>query len=114
MSKLEDVSEASMEPIVHTPGPWSFDPSNYGRVNRGGWGLLDANSSSLGVMVIETDVLGNVVPNAEANAKLIAAAPELLAACELVALWMLGGQPGPHSDSIVLEQVKLAIQKAKS
>jgi len=47
------------------------------------------------------------------NAQAISALPELLAACELVRLWMLGGQPGPHSDSVVLEQVTAAINKAK-
>ncbi len=49
----------------------------------------------------------------EANANLIAAAPELLQACELIELWMLGGQPRPHSYFVVLEQVQAAIRKAK-
>lgn len=48
-----------------------------------------------------------------ANAKLIAAAPDLLRACELVSLWMIGECPSPHSDSQLLEVVNSAIRKAK-
>lgn len=41
------------------------------------------------------------------------AVPHLLYACELVERWMLSGQPGPHSDSQVLEVVRNAIAKAR-
>ena len=50
---------------------------------------------------------------AEANAKLIAAAPDLLRACELFQKWMLCGQPYPFSDSAILEIVGRAIAKAQ-
>jgi hypothetical protein len=46
------------------------------------------------------------------DADLLGAAADLLAACELVERWMLGGQPGPFSDSKVLEVVSAAIAKA--
>lgn len=62
---------------------------------------------------IECDVFGHIDDEDRANAKLIAAAPEMLAALELVKKWMLGGQPGPHSDSVVLDVVESAIKKAK-
>jgi len=42
------------------------------------------------------------------------ASSDLLIACELFERWMLGGQPGPYSDSQILEIVQRAIAKAKS
>lgn len=74
----------------YTPGPWRVDTWN-------GW-LLSAEN----VGIVKFDMNRTLL----ADAKLIAAAPELLAACELIKKWMLGGQPGPHSDSIVLKQVE--------
>jgi hypothetical protein len=40
-------------------------------------------------------------------------ASDLLVTCELVEKWMLAGQPGPHSDSQILDLVQRAIKKAK-
>jgi hypothetical protein len=47
------------------------------------------------------------------NAKLIAAAPDLLQACELVQLWVLLHKPVPCSFQHVSESVEAAIKKAK-
>jgi hypothetical protein len=47
------------------------------------------------------------------DADLLRAAADLLAACELVERWMLGGQPVPFSDQKVLDVVSAAIAKAK-
>lgn len=102
MSKKESVDAASMHPIVHTPGPWECEHMHT---------AICKESQTL-ARVYHGE--GRAHAENVANAKLIAAAPELLAACQLVSLWMLGGQPGPHSDSIVLEQVKSAIRKATS
>jgi hypothetical protein len=105
MSKNESVDAASMHPIVHTPGPWrqggvkELSPS--GRCRE-----IVADDGRIGLVYGTTDA------DCKANAQLIASAPELLEACRLVFLWMIGGQPGPHSDSIVLEQVRAAIHKA--
>lgn len=62
----------------HTPGPWEFDPDNYGVPSSAGHGLLDSNGNSLGVTVEAFDVMRAKYPNAEANARLIATAPEIL------------------------------------
>jgi hypothetical protein len=100
MTKKESVDAASMHPTVHTPGPWmTYDI--FGGKYQEVFGPRTPGKDRLQVY-------------GKADARLISAAPELLAACELVALWMLGGQPGPHSDSVVLEQVKSAIHKATS
>lgn len=72
-----DVTGASMHPIVHTPGPWEFDESNYGVCNRHGYGLLDSRGETLGVTVHATDVFHQPIEEAAANAKLIATAPEM-------------------------------------
>ncbi len=105
MNKKESVDAASMHPIVHTPGPWRQggvkELSPTGKCRE-----IVADDGRIGLVYGTTD------GDCKANAQLIAAAPELLEACRLVFLWMIGGQPGPHSDSIVLEQVRLAIHKA--
>jgi hypothetical protein len=91
---------APVQNVVHTPGPWrTYDI--FGGKYQEVFGPRTPGKDRLQVY-------------GKADARLISAAPELLAACELVALWMLGGQPGPHSDSVVLEQVKSAIHKATS
>jgi O-acetyl-ADP-ribose deacetylase (regulator of RNase III) len=72
--------QTPLNSIVHTPGPWEFDESNFGVCSRHGYGLLDSLGETLGVTVHTTDVFGLPVEEAEANAKLIVAAPELLAA----------------------------------
>ena len=64
----------------HTPGPWHFDAQNSGINSDPGWGLLNADGESLGITVhwdrrSSTDT-------AYANARLIAAAPDLLAALQ--------------------------------
>ena len=93
------------EPIKHTPGPWkrggAKELSPTGRCRE-----IIADDGRIGL------VYGTYDEDCIANAKLIAAAPELLEACKLVRLWMLGGQPGPHSDSVVLEQLDIVIKKA--
>lgn len=93
---------------VHTPGPWSLKVAGV---------FLSVESPDKFNPVILWPGFDNCDRPAQenlANARLIAAAPELLAACQLVSLWMLGGQPGPHSDSIVLAKVQSAIRKATS
>jgi hypothetical protein len=79
----------------HSEGPWTIEPG----MNPG---LLHVRNGDKMVCVCE-----------QTHAKLIAAVPELLAACELFKLWMLEGQPRPWSDQVVFEQVKAAIKKAK-
>lgn len=76
----------------HTPGPWVFDPTNYGVVDLLGYDLLDTNGNPIGVMV-HTQLIGGFMktkpnPKAEANAALVAAAPELLSACQSMLAYM--------------------------
>lgn len=81
----------------HTPGPWKADKW------ATGW-TVSAPDSHYSVCHLEG------CNNADANARLIAAAPELLAACKMVVERVL------ESDQVTLEeldQVKAAIAKAE-
>ena len=71
----------------HTPGPWSVE-----RSNKHGIIWIDAAESRLGDIcdlyhITASDQLV-AKDNAEANAKLIAAAPDLLEACKMFAEWL--------------------------
>ena len=76
---------------THTPGPWKWDESFGAIVSTGHTKRLvcpmwtGCNKSTMDQYELDTD---------EANARLIAAAPELLAACEeLGRLWDAGIRP---------------------
>ena len=69
----------------HTPGPWTLDANDFG------WFLISANGQ---------DVLTEAFDTEEANARLIAAAPAMLAALRFYAGW---GIAGPTHDERVNE-----------
>jgi hypothetical protein len=97
----------------HTPGPWRCDrlTDNTGKP----YATLYESHIDLGVCMIWAP-LGNT--EQEANAKLIAAAPELLAACELVISdTAIVDDNGKYAtvqiSSGVLDEVRMALKKAK-
>lgn len=98
----------------HTPGPWMFDKDNVGVNRASGYGILNSEGT-IGVTV-HLKHLGFVTPdelieNAEANARLIAAAPELLVALEdMVKNDYASKQPGHFQRT---EKARAAIAKAK-
>lgn len=68
--------------MAHTPGPWDYDADSqevFGTTEKYGSGWI--------ARVVGNDSDGRPLPDAErlANARLIAAAPELLAACKALA-----------------------------
>ena len=95
----------------HTPGPWTLrrlKPDPHGIIMIGGWEiwtrLYDVVGGTLGVAPIRN----------EADARLIAAAPDLLAALQVLVLT-------PHilyyletRDPMALKQAQAAIAKATS
>lgn len=84
----------------HTPGPWKYD----GR---------DIFPPAMGQTIATTWDIGRTSYERHANGHLIAAAPDLLAACETIISSLDG--PGPHKRTFV-QGVKLAeaaIHKAK-
>jgi hypothetical protein len=79
--------------MTHTPGPWQVIQTV---LDDASWAILTADQTLIAV----TDV--------EANAKLIAAAPELLKMCQIaLAAWEGSGPP------IVLDELRAAINKAR-
>jgi len=86
-----------MAKAKHTPGPWRASQSPYG-----GWHVESMGKGSHPIPLTHT----------EANVRLQAAAPELLAACEQVYRWLDHGDyvPGMHDQQLTLLQ---AISKAK-
>lgn len=68
--------------VTHTPGPWTVAPSS--RASRGG-NPPEIRQASTNYLLAEM-VASEFMP-IEANARLIAAAPDLLAACKDVDTW---------------------------
>ncbi len=95
---------------MHTPGPWSVRKNEYGDV------VVD--SESIGVCNVGRDAMGNAPaianfgheqgPMVEADARLIAASPDLLAACEAALL-----EIEQYSSNGLWEQFIAAIAKAR-
>ncbi len=99
---------------AHTPGPWAA-----GEQSGGDWLIQSNIESHLPPWAVQNDTIGAVRANdnAEANARLIVAAPELLAALKAVVEWL--PDPRPHrltdSDGLnsVEQQARAAIAKAE-
>lgn len=96
----------------HTRGPWeAIKPSKVGkhwkvcaRGRLGGEGSIAGASVLWNLAAINNGAPGDTLDTEEANACLIAAAPELLAACEFAVQWL-------HGEDAKL--VQTAIDKAK-
>ena len=95
-----------MDGPKHTPGPWTIEDDS-----------IEASGAPICVLYDASDFpcwdgpAGQLEAECEANARLIAAAPELLAACELAAEVLeqpeSGGQAHAHA------ALTVAIAKAK-
>lgn len=71
----------------HSPGPWSFQ--DHGSL------ILDARSGSSQTLVAKVEV-NTYRDEGRYNAHLIAAAPELLEACQTFAEWLRREEAGSH------------------
>ena len=88
-----------MSTTKHTPGPWRIESGPYYRAIRVDFEVI-ADMRQIGRSFNES------------NARLIAAAPDLLDALEnVIESWGLGLLP--HEDSEALDQARAAITKAK-
>lgn len=87
--------------MQHTPGPWTHEPYAYQQ------GALDQ-------ALIRDGAENQVAISTEANARLIAAAPELLEALQF-ALEIFEAEPvdvAPESIEEIIDQARAAINKA--
>jgi hypothetical protein len=86
---------------THTPGPWRADCGGSGN-QRGGFSVTAAND---GVVICGRMGWPHCADESEANARLIAAAPDLLAACKALV-------EGEY-DAPVMPMARAAIAKAE-
>jgi len=91
----------------HTPGPWEAEPNGSIKGSNGEWSALS---------------LGNSYGTTDANARLIAAAPEMLSSLEWMVFWLQGaltcetwGWDGDQRKAaeFTLVEAKAIIAKAK-
>lgn len=92
-----------MTQAINTRGPWDVD---------GQFGFLDVVSSKGRIAMIDCDNDDIFGADIEANARLIAAAPDLLAACQEMAA-QLGGGSDFEQWKAAKAQLIAAIAKAK-
>lgn len=84
----------------HTPGPWTYV----------GFGVVQPLSPQANGQKITTQCFG---PDSEANARLIAAAPDLLAACHALMRAEVMQTEGKR-DGATMGQISLAIDAARA
>jgi hypothetical protein len=92
--------------VTHTPGPWRVD-----KTINGGYVRSD-NSKVLGAAGIAKVLRGRGYDDGEANARLIAAAPELLATLHEIRKWMDGEIMGAW-DAKFIAQIDAVLAKAE-
>lgn len=94
--------------MEHSKGPWETD----GRVSPAGAGYLDIVCPKGRIAMMDCEADAFWAAELEANANLIAAAPELLAACEEMAAQLGGGNNFAKWEAAKAKLVA-AIAKAK-
>lgn len=93
--------------MKHTPGPWQTGSDNHGNGYYSEWLTIETSTFDL---IAKTPEQKGITAQDEANARLIAAAPELLQACLQVRILLrASGMLGLH-----LETVEQAITKAQN
>lgn len=85
--------------MKHTPGPWVYRPETDSRLK----GYIRAKSNGIGgkIAVCRVNYTGNSMEEVEANARLIASAPDMLRALERIAFEPQG--PADATDRHVLD-----------
>ncbi len=92
MRKKETIKSAPASAPKHTPGPWAFTEGDVER--RAMSEVFKAKDKTYGIALVNCE-WSNPSARAEdiANARLIAAAPDLLAACKSIMELLLNGSP---------------------
>ena len=103
------MSKAKQQAVGHTPGPWVREDVNTEHLHDicVGYDIPGAGSPVLLASVFfDDDLPGIPLEQATHNARLIAAAPDLLEACRFV----LDNAGGPPVD--MLSKIRAAVEKA--
>jgi len=102
---------------AHTPGPWTFHPYLWdGRYGHKEQVITTGHTPPKFIGSVPVEIEGELCPEGQANARLIAAAPDLLAACEQCAEWAdLIAQNYPDMAGLLrgLQAARAAIAQAK-
>ncbi len=104
------------EKVTHTPGPWPMQPTGDGKRIVIGRGLVEGPNGYEVAEVYSDDCPYDL---AEANARLIAAAPDLLAAlkdAERILSYFADGETsfsGPGTPKTVRDAARAALTKAE-
>jgi hypothetical protein len=115
--KEQDAGDARLGAlgVGFTPGPWRVDPRNWGDIQTDD-GKEIGSAFELGNVGEEWLITGDIpwpAPVARANARLIAAAPDLYEALELLVQWL----SGPPDSSFNIADIKglalTALRKAR-
>jgi len=106
-----------MNTATHTPGPWFAHKSERTMLAPGlrrfGWTIMP-NSGMAAVSIADLTpgtTTDRIEPIAEANAKLIAAAPDMLAALRQVLEFMDNGTP-LRPGALLVDDIRAAVAKA--
>jgi hypothetical protein len=91
--------------MAHTPGPWIYDIDDRPGME---WNIHILTEADLDKRICFMTSDGP----SEDNARLIAAAPDLLAACEAYAAWAATVTEGAPDLRPIREQIRAAIAKA--
>lgn len=91
----------------HTPGPWTVDRPSAPKYATG----INADGFQVVLWLPDPEKSSKTREELDANARLIAAAPEMLEALELVYRDLIAN--GENADAEQLTVVKTAIRKAK-
>lgn len=96
---------------THTPGPWTANPARFVAGANGDVAIVNDHHSLIAVAYVRNG-------EEQANARLIAAAPDLLAACRAVAGMEQRARAGEYIDwtsngNEAIQLVRAAIAKAE-
>lgn len=93
----------------HTPGPWTYQPFHF----KDAQGAIFMERAKGACTISLTGAASMSQKTLDAHARLIAAAPDLLAACEFVMERALQHSDPDDVDHAVYKRVSAAIAKAK-
>lgn len=103
------MSNETLNKTKHTPGPWKIEGPNLNHKDQFRYAVY-TNTEVKPKWICELEFYSDQGTETDkANAKLIAAAPDLLEACQ----WAVAfGKNGQSHDKMILSKLKEAIKKA--